>query len=161
MFFFVILEILNFNQNFTLSYRIKNDSIFLSYPNLLSTSKLWHILCFKNNPIILVFAITFLTIYIFFLSRSNHLYLFCSLCVFCMGVLLYILFPLAQGLQLDATDPFIFIIFVFHNLLMLMFDMLVKSLVLAEVKATLLTFENRNCLFPIYNLSPNHDQQQT
>ena len=44
---------------------------------------------------------------------------------------------------------------------MLMFDVLVKSFVLAEFKTTTLTFDNWNNLFLIYNFSPNHDKQLT
>ena len=43
-------------------WRLCLSQFFLLYLNLLSTSKLWHMWCFKNLKIILVFAITFLTI---------------------------------------------------------------------------------------------------
>ena len=51
-------------------------------------------------------------------------------------------FSLPNSLQFDANDPFLW--YIFHNLFMLMFKVLVNSFVLSEVKATKLTFRNRN-----------------
>ena len=67
------------------------------------------------------------------------MYLFCSFCLFCILILLNILFLFATRLTVRCYGPIYSIIDVFHKLLMLMFDMLVKSFVVAEVKATMLT----------------------
>ena len=57
-----------------------------------------------------------------------------------MWVLLYIAFFIATRPTVGCLGPIYFIIYVFHHLIMLMFDVLVKSFVLAEVEATTLTF---------------------
>ena len=56
--------------------------------NLLSTSKPWHIWCFKYLQIILTSAITYLTL----LFHSTNCSFFYSPCLLCMWVILYIFF---------------------------------------------------------------------
>ena len=72
-----------------------------------------------------------------------------------LGSFLHI-FSLPEALQLYSTDP-ICIMDVFHNFLMSIVDVLVKSFVFDEVIATMLTDGNRNDLLLIHHLYPNHD----
>ena len=57
------------------------------------------------------------------------------LCLFCVRLLLYIVFFFATRLTVRCYGPIYF-----YYILMLIFDVLVKSFVLAEVKATTFTF---------------------
>ena len=118
----------NFYQNVTHNYRIKIVMIWFFHLNLLSTSKPCHIWCFTNLQIILVFAITYLTI---LFIQKLHFVLFCSLFEFCMWVLFYKVFSLPQALQLGATDSFIYY-GCLSQFLMLMVDVLVNSFVFTK-----------------------------
>ena len=127
--------------------------IWVFHHNLLSTLKPWLICCFKSHQIILVFTITYLTL--LFHPEAT----ICSfLCLFCMCVLLYIVFPfLFPNLYSYVLQTQFFIMDGFHKCLMSMVQMLIKSLVFAKVLARTLTLGNINHLFPIHHLSPNHD----
>ena len=114
------------NLNFTLSYQIKIVLIgsFFVYPNLLSTSKPWQIWCFKQLYIILVIAITYLTILFhpeaticsFFVPYDFFLH---------VDSFTYRLF-LCHMLYSWMLKTQFFIIFVFNSCFMLMFDVLTK-----------------------------------
>ena len=67
-------------------------------------------------------------------SRSYNFYPFCSLCLFFMWVFVYIVFFFPTRLTVRCYGPIYFIIYVLHNILMLVFDVLVKSFVLLKSK---------------------------
>ena len=94
-------------------------------------------------------------------SRSNFFKTFFAPCVYFARWFFEHSFFFAARLTVGCCKPIYFIIDVFHNLLLLMFDVLVKSFVLVQVKVTMLTYNNRNHICLIYHVSPNHEKQWT
>ena len=88
----------------TLWYQMKIVPTRSFHHNLLSTSKGWHIWCFKNLQIILVFSITYLTI--LFHPGATICSFFIPSVFFCMCVLLFVSF--SQALQVYATDQILY-----------------------------------------------------
>ena len=79
---------------------------------------------------------------------------------FVNGFFVFLFFYIVTRLTVRGYKPIYLNIYVFHNLLMLMFNVLVNSIILAKVKASTITFDLKKKKyhpFLIHNLSSNQD----
>ena len=139
----------------TLWYQMKIVPTGSFHHNLLSTSKRWHIWCFKNLQIILVFFITYLTILLY--PEATICSFIVPYVFLCVRYFVHIFSFFFTSFTVICYRPNFILWMPFTIFFMSMVEMFVKSLVFAEVIPTMLTLGNRNHLFLIPNISPNHN----